>query len=297
MTKDVTILGTGRLGAAVARRLAGRGYRLTLWNRTASTAESLAEELGPPAASVADVVDAVSSAELVLTVLTDGRALREVLIASGALSSLTPDALLLDLSTIDPVDSAHIAAACHNTGTPFVRVGVSGTSHVVEAGNAGLLISGDAEATISSTPFLSDISPTVHTVGTGEEAKVAKLAVNLLLAGTLEALGEAVVASEVAGLHRDVLLTAMESTVLASPFLAYKGSALRNRDYAPTFTTADLRKDVSMLLTSARRHGVQLKTAERLHEQLDDTCAAGWADADCLSLVRLTQMQSGRKPD
>jgi 3-hydroxyisobutyrate dehydrogenase-like beta-hydroxyacid dehydrogenase len=130
-------------------------------------------------------------------------------------------------------------------------------------------------------------------VGKAEEARVVKLAANMLLAGTMQAVGEALVMAEGSGVSREVVLGALDSTVLASKFLSYKGEALRNRDYTATFRTSDLRKDMQLAMEQAKDVGTIVPVTERIEALLASACDGGWAEDDFLSLVRLLQQESG----
>jgi 3-hydroxyisobutyrate dehydrogenase-like beta-hydroxyacid dehydrogenase len=293
-TADITLLGAGKLGAAAVDRWVAADRTVRVWNRTPARAEALA---APQVSAVADLAEAVRDVPVVVSIVTDGDALRDVLIAQGGLAAMSAGSTLVDLSTIDVASSAAVAEEAAARGIAFVRGGVSGTAAVVRAGAAGLLLSGPTEALEAATPILADISENRVVVGEAEEARIAKLATNMLLAGTMQVLAEAVVMAEASGVSREVLLGALDSTVLSSRFLTYKGGALRNRDYAATFRTADMRKDVELALGQATEAGVPMPVSARIAEQLGVACEQGWADDDFLSAVRLVQAGAGQAID
>lgn len=293
-TVDVTMLGAGKLGAALVERWTAADRTVRVWNRTQSRAAELA---GPQVHVATDVALAVTNVSVVASVLTDGAALRSVLVDHGAIRAMGPSTTLVDLSTVDVESSRMVANEAAKHGIGFVRCGVSGTAAVVTAGQAGLILSGPAGALDSAASLLGDLTANQVVVGDADEARIVKLAVNLLLAGTTEVLAEAMVMAEASGVDRDVLLRAIDSTVITSRFLSYKGVALRARDYEPTFTTADLRKDVTIALAEAAAADVPMQVTEAVLAQLIDACESGWAGDDFLSLVRLVQTQAGRPVD
>ncbi len=293
-TADITLLGAGKLGAAAVDRWVAAGRTVRVWNRTPDRAEALA---APQVVPVADLAEAVRGVPVVVSIVTDGAALRDVLISQGAIAAMQAGSTLVDLSTVDVASSAAVAEAAAARGIEFVRGGVSGTATVVRAGGAGLLLSGSGAALAAAAQTLDDLSENQVVVGQGEEARVVKLATNMLLAGTLQVLAEAVVMAEASGVSRETLLGALDSTVISSRFLSYKGGALRNRDYAATFRTADMAKDIELALGQAAQAGVPMPVSSAVAGQLGGACEQGWADDDFLSVVRLVQSRAGQAQD
>lgn len=294
---DVTLIGAGKLGAAFVDRWLAAGRTVAVWNRTTARAEELAGSAGPGVTAVAELSAAVAAAPVVVSVVTDGAALRSIFDDQGALAAMNPGVCLVELSTIDVASSAHLAAACAGRGLAYVSGAVSGTAAVVRAGAAGLLLSGSESSLATAEGLLADLSPNRVVVGAAEEAKVAKLATNMLLAATMQGLSEALVMAEAAGLSRESLLTALDSTVLSSRFLSFKGGALRAREYAATFRTADLLKDVDLALDQAAPGGLSLPATATIRDGLVRAVDAGYAEDDFLSMLKVIQAESGQPVD
>jgi 3-hydroxyisobutyrate dehydrogenase-like beta-hydroxyacid dehydrogenase len=125
------------------------------------------------------------------------------------------------------------------------------------------------------------------------DAKLVKIGINAVLAGTMELLAESVVLLEAGGVDREVFGRALAGSVLGSAFSAYKLAALEKRDYAATFATRDLRKDVGLALAQGAASGVGLPLAQELAGLLDDAIELGWGDLDFLSLVPRLQTACG----
>jgi 3-hydroxyisobutyrate dehydrogenase-like beta-hydroxyacid dehydrogenase len=290
----VALLGAGRMGAAFVDRWSAAGRRVVVWNRTPQAATSL-ERAGVHATD--SLAEAVRSADVVVTMLTHGEALTSVLLELGALDAMKPGSTLVDLSTVDVASSERIASAAEALGVGYVRGAVSGTPPVVRAGNAALLLSGPADAIDAAGPVLRDLT-TAHTVvGDSEEARVVKIAVNSMLGGTMQLLAEATVMAEAAGVDRSVFLDALDSSVMASRFVSYKGAALRTRDYAPTFTTSGMLKDMALATDLAHTHGVALPVGRTVLRQLGAAVDAGYGPDDFLSLFCVEQVDSGQPVD
>ena len=285
-TPTVTVLGAGRMGAAIAGKLASGGADVRIWNRTPERAAALAAERIRPVASLSE---AVRDAEVVISILTDGHAVRETL--GAAATHLRQATLVVEASTIDPTTMSEVAAFLPGA---VLSCAVSGTPGVVSGGNAAVLTSGPVEARSAGSSVLGLFAARVVEVGNRvEDAKLVKIGLNAVLAGTMELLAESTVMLEAGGVDRRTFADALGGSVLASTYTGYKLKALCERDYAPTFASRDLRKDVALAVSEADRDGIDLPFARRLIELLDDTIARGWGELDFLALVPRLQAESG----
>lgn len=298
MSHEVTVLGAGKLGAAFVARWAAAERPVRVWNRSSERAQALAAESAPAQVVAVDgLTDAVAGVPLVVSLLTNGAAIVDVLVDQGAIAAMAPGTTLVDFSTVDVASSERVAEEAVAHGVHYMRGGVSGTAAVVRAGGAGLLLSGPPEAFGTAHPPLAEISETHIPLGREEEARVAKLAVNLVLGSTMQSLAEAIVLAEAAGLSRAKLFRALEGSVLFSRFMGYKAAALTERNYAPTFRTADMRKDAEIAAGLAADAGLELPGLAAVVEQLRAAEAAGYADQDFAALLRITQQGSGQPVD
>lgn len=291
---SVTLLGVGKMGAAFVDRWISAERPVVLWNRTISAAEALSG----PFVSVAATPDvAAAESPIVVSMVMNGDALRSVLLEQGALAAMARGSVLVDLSTVDVESSEEIAAAAKAAGIAYVRGAVSGTPPVVRSGNAALLLSGDTQAIALAQPVLDELAPHHAVVGEGEQARVVKIAINAMLGGTMQLLAEAVAVAEASGVPRETFLDAVDVSVLGSRFIAYKGAALRGRDYAPTFSTSGMKKDLALATDQAARVGTRLPLAEVVLAQLSKAVESGYADDDFLSLMCLQQETGGVAKD
>lgn len=275
----VGLIGLGNMGAAFAERLLDGGLDLTVYNRTAARAEPLAAR----GAAVAGSAGALAAgADVVLTSLSDDAALEEVVaeIARAA----RPGTLLVDLSTVSPEASERVAALAAEASLPYVRAPVSGNPAVVRAGNLSFIVSGPREAIDRAEPVLRAIGPAIQEVGGGEEARIVKLAINLVIGGLAELMAEALVLAESSGVSRRALLETMGSSAAGAPFVKYKTEPLLRDDYSATFTTSLMEKDVDLILDAAAAAGARLPLAEELKELLREAIEAGHGDRDFMAL-------------
>jgi 3-hydroxyisobutyrate dehydrogenase-like beta-hydroxyacid dehydrogenase len=275
----VGLIGLGNMGTAIAERLLEAGYPLVVHNRTAQKAEEPAARGAVVAATPGELVAQV---DVVLTSLSDDEALAAV--AAHVVAAARPGIVLVDMSTVSPAASARVAQLAQGASMEYLRAPVSGNPSVVRAGNLSLIVSGPADTLERVEPILRAIGPTVHHVGDGEQARIVKLAINLMVAGLAQLMSEALVLGEAAGVTRADLLEVMGSSAAGAPFVKYKTEPLLRDDFSATFTTALMEKDIDLVLDAAEESGVELPVARELKALLRAAIDAGYADDDFIAL-------------
>jgi 3-hydroxyisobutyrate dehydrogenase-like beta-hydroxyacid dehydrogenase len=290
----VAVVGLGKMGEPIARRLLGAGHELTVFNRTPGRAAHLVEH---GAREVSTARDVWATADICITMVADDRALRAVTQGEhGVLADAVAGRTLIDMSTVSPTGSAQVAAAAADVGVVFLRAPVSGAPPVVEAGNLGVMVSGDRETFERLEPMLRDIGPNVFYLGAGDEARVMKLALNLIIAGTGELMAEALVLGEASGLDRSTMLEVMGASAIGSPFVKYKTPGLVADNYAALFTTTAMHKDLTLALEAGGAVDASLPATALVHGLLEDCISAGMADLDFMTLFPLRQREAGLEP-
>jgi 3-hydroxyisobutyrate dehydrogenase len=286
-TVKIGVLGLGLMGEPIAYRLLEAGHELTVFNRTASRADRLVDRGARLAASPSDVW---TSADACITMIADDRALQAVMLGKeGLLHDGPPGRVVVDMSTVSVEASKKVAEAAEAAGIAYLRAPVSGNPSVVEAGNLTIIVSGDEEAFRRLEPTLRDIGPNVFYLGAAEEARVMKLALNLIVAGTAELLAEALALGEASGLDRAAMLEVTGTSAVGSPFVKYKTAALVADDYTATFTTSMMHKDLSLALEAGDAVSVPLPVTALVRGLIEECMSTGMADADLMALLpRLT---------
>ena len=282
------LIGLGNMGTAIAERLLDGGYELIVSNRTPGKSEAL-EARG---ATVAPSPEGLAAqVEVVLTSLADDGAFEAV--ATRVVDAARPGAVLVDVSTVSVDSSARVAAHAEERSVRYLRAPVSGNPAVVRAGNLTFIVSGDRATLDEIEPVLLAIGPTIHYVGEDERARVVKLAINLMIAVLAQAMSEALVFGERAGVSRAALLEVMGSSAVGAPFVKYKTDPLLRDDYSATFTTALMEKDIDLVLDAADDGGVELPLALEMQRQLRAASEAGYADDDFIALFQHLRRASG----
>jgi 3-hydroxyisobutyrate dehydrogenase len=281
------LIGLGNMGTAIAERLLDGGYELVVHSRTRSKADAL-EARG---AAVADTVEELAErADVVLTSLPNDEAFEAV--AGDILAAARPGTVLADLSTVSSTVSARVASLADAASVRYLRAPVSGNPTVVRAGNLTFIVSGSQETLEAVEPVLHTVGPTIHYVGDGEQARIVKLAINLMIAILAQSISEALVLGEASGVSRAALLEVMGSSAVGAPFVKYKTEPLLRDDYSATFTTALMEKDIDLILDAAEEAGVELPLAREMKTHLRATAEAGYADDDFIALFRYLRTAS-----
>ena len=273
------LIGLGNMGGAFAERLLEAGFSLVVWNRTPEKAEGAAARGATVASSAAELASRV---DVVVTSLADDDALEAV--AREVASAARPGTVLVDMSTVSPDVSARVASLADAASLQYLRAPVSGNPTVVRAGNLSIVVSGPRATLDRVRSVLEAIGPTVQHVGDAEQARVVKLALNLMVAGLAELMSEALVLGEAAGVSRRDLLEIMGKSAVGAPFVGYKTEPLLRDDYSATFTTALMEKDIGLILDAAEENAVELPLALELKSLLRGASEAGYADDDFIAL-------------
>ncbi|MDA8068265.1 MAG: NAD(P)-dependent oxidoreductase [Actinomycetota bacterium] len=292
----LAILGLGHMGAAIAERLEPTEHAVAVWNRSPGPAAPFAARglrvLERPC-------DTWQHAEVAITMLADDAAVGAVVSGRGGLLSgeVPMGCALIDMSTISAAASAAIATAAAARGLEYLRAPVSGNPSVVTAGKLGIIVSGPRQSRDRLEPVLRAIGASVFHVGDGEQARIVKLALNLMIGGTTQLLAEALVLSERNGIDRARLLEVVAASAIGSPYVSYKRESLTAGDYSSTFTARLLHKDLSLALEAGHGASVPLPVTA-LVAQLTESCIAqGWGDLDLTALVPALERASGASPD
>ena len=279
---SVALCGVGLMGEAVGERILEAGLPLTVYNRTPEKTRAL-ETAGANVAS--DLQGLLSSNAACITVVSDDDALEAVALGpSGLLGGASSGTTLIDMSTVSAAASARIAEAAAKSNVNYLRAPVSGNPAVVRAGNLTIIVSGPEAAFEDARELLEVIGPNVYHVGSDEQARVVKLALQVFIGGTAELLAEALLLAERGGVERATFLEVLGNSAVGSPFVKYKTPALLADDFSATFTTDMLLKDIGLVLAQAESTATPVPLATRLDELVRSTIDTGYADDDFMAL-------------
>jgi len=284
-------IGTGRMGLAMARRLAAGGVDLAAWNRTPEKAAPLAEHGATVVRSIAELRDR----DVVFTMVATAADLHEVLSGPGGLLTETDTlpGLVVDCSTVSMEASAAVRALCEARGVGFLAAPVSGNAKVVAAGELTLVASGPLARFEEVEPLLKLIGKAATYAGEGEVARLVKIAHNLMLGIVTQTMAEVTVLAEKGGVSRYAFLEFLNNSVMGSPFTRYKSPAFVNLDYTPTFTPVLLRKDFDLGLAAARALDVPMPLTAATAQLVQASVGSGRVSEDFAILLDLQAAASG----
>jgi 3-hydroxyisobutyrate dehydrogenase-like beta-hydroxyacid dehydrogenase len=262
-------VGLGDMGSLIVPRLMAAGHEVAGWNRTKAKAAALIDAGMRWAETPAQ---AARDADMVFSIVTDGAAVTEVALGKdGVLSGLTKGAIFIDMSTIAPPTSRAVAAKFAEAGATMLDAPISGSPITVRAGQASIMVGGDAAAFERAKPVLLAIGPKVTHIGANGLACQMKIAVNLLLMVEVIAFGEAVALAEKGGVKREVALDAVLKSVAASPVLGYRGPFILDGQM-PEKPLADVtlqQKDMLLALDLGRTLGSPVPLAAAANEMMN----------------------------
>ena len=271
----VAILGTGRMGSAIARRLSSRGVSLVLWNRTRSRAESLARDIG---ADVADsVTRAVESVEIAIASLADDEALYYVVSQIGRVDGL----IFVNTGTHTPAAAQRAREFLEQRGACYVESPIVGGPRTVESGRAVLILAGRRPCLALAEPILSWLAQKLVRVGDDPgRAQALKLAFNSLLITTVNALAESLALAEAYGIDPGVVKEFLGETVFSAIASKYIDRMRRSPEEPASFTLRLASKDLHYALEAAWRRGLPLHGVAGARERFLDAVLQGLGDAD-----------------
>ena len=287
----VALLGTGTMGAGMARNIAAAGLPLRVWNRTPARAEPLAD-----AASVASsVTEAVEGADVVVTMLFDGEAVGETM--SEAKSAIRPGATWIQASTVGVEATERLLALADELGVTYVDAPVLGTKKPAEDGALVVIASGPESARDTVAPVFDAIGSRTMWVGEAGAGTRLKLAVNAWVFTVVEGVAESLALARDLGVDPRLFLEAVRGGALDAPYVQLKGTAMLNDDFAPAFALAGALKDAELILAAAEQAGVDLALIPGIRGHFARAVADGYGDLDMAATFRSHRLEhesSGR---
>jgi 2-hydroxymethylglutarate dehydrogenase len=278
-------IGIGRMGAPMARRLAGGGFAVTAYDVDPEARDRLA---GSGAGWADQAAAAADGAAFVLCSLPTPQITEHVLVLGGVLDALAPGATVVDLGTGDPGTARRLAAAAAGRGVAFLDAPVSRGVAAAESGTLAMLVGGEADALEAARPLLATLATDIVHVGAVGAGQVTKLCNNMLAAINAAALGEVLVAGVKAGVALDPLTRAISASSGSSYVLdAYLPSGLFTTERPSKFALALMRKDIGLFLAAAGEGLVTLPVSAAVSQLFAAARAGGLDDADWTSVAEV----------
>jgi 3-hydroxyisobutyrate dehydrogenase-like beta-hydroxyacid dehydrogenase len=290
-TEPVAVVGTGRMGSAMVARLRGSGRPVVVFNRTAAKAADLAARTG--ARTVRTAREAAGSAGVVLVSLADDAAVAAAYDGpDGVVAGLAPGAVVVETSTVSPETVRALAAMVSAAGGTLLDAPVSGNVPVVERGELTVLVGGDARTLERARPVLDVIATAVFHLGPVGAGATMKLAVNGVVHSLNQALSEALVLAERAGIDRLAAYEVFAASAIAAPYVHYKRGAFEDPAGSPVAFRLDLvAKDLALLDALAAAAGARMDQAATNRRLVGEALAAGFAERDISAMAEFLRGQ------
>ena len=286
-TSKLGWIGTGRMGYAMAERLAKAGCDIAVWNRTRAKAEPLAKY----GAKVVDKLQELAGRDIVFCMVStwdDVKSVMQQLLAGGQKPKM-----VVESSSISLEGSAELRKMLSAKGIEYLAAPVSGNAKVIKTGKLTIVASGPKKAYEQARPFLDMLGAGSSYVGEGELSRIAKICHNVMLGVVIQNLCEITVLAEKAGMPRHAFLEFLNKSVMGSMFTRYKTPALVNLDFHVTFTPKLLRKDLDLGLDAGREFEVPMPLTSLTRDLLQQMIGQGMTEQDFSTLLLMQAKASG----
>ncbi len=272
----VALLGTGIMGAAMARNLMGAGLEVRAWNRSKEKAEPLE---GDGATVFEDPAEAASGADFLLTMLPDADVIEKV-VGGGVLSALADRAVWLQMSTVGEEGNERLARLAAENGVAYVDAPVLGTKAPAEQGQLIVLASGPEEVRGRCEPVFGAVGSRTVWLGEAGEGSRLKLVVNNWIVGLLGVLAETISFARATGVDPQKFLETIEGGPLGLPYAQMKGAMMIEEDFPTSFSAKLARKDAGLVLDAAEGKGLDMALARAVAARFDEAIGAGHGEED-----------------
>ena len=284
----LVFLGVGKMGLPMATHLLAAGHAVQVHD-TDPQRLALAQAAGLGVAL--DVAAAMAQADGVMSSLPYDAALKSV--GASVAQHLQRGSFYLDTSTVSVAASAAVASLFAPTGCDYLRVTVSGNNHMAEAGQLTLMASGPAPVWQRVAPELKGWGTVQFYLGEGEQARLMKLVINLMIGQTSAMLAEALSLGSKGGLAWADLWQVIGASAVASPIVKAKSVQLSQRDFTPTFTVPQMLKDIDLILAEGDALQVPLLQTAMTRQMMQSALAQGWAEQDYAAIIKVVEQSAG----
>jgi 3-hydroxyisobutyrate dehydrogenase-like beta-hydroxyacid dehydrogenase len=283
-------IGLGNMGSRIAKRLLDHGYQVTVYDLNDAKAQALT---GDGAVVVKNILDLARTADVVLSCLTNDEAVDRAFTGpDGIFAGARPGTIVFEMSTISPETSRELHTLGARSGIEVMDVAISGSTPAAEAGALTLLVGGNSELFDAAEPIFQAIAKQFYLLGGPGSGTTMKLVVNTLLGVGMQAIAEAVVLGEKAGLDRERLLEVLSKTAVIAPAHMGKLSRIAANDYSPQFPLRLMNKDFQLILRAAAQEHVPMPVTEAAFRVNSDELAHS-KEEDFSSVLRRMEEVAG----
>ena len=284
----ISWIGLGKLGLPMAACIAASGRVVAGFDLDPQRAALAASR---QIQVKADMGAALDGAAIVFTSLPDDAVLESAMRALAP--SLSSGAIIVETSTVSAAASARAGELAAGVGVAYLRAPVSGNPVLAERGELTVLASGPRAAFDAARPAMAAYSRAQHYLGEAEQARFAKLAINLMIAVSAGMMAEALALARKGGVDFAQMLDLLGDSAVGSPMVKYKTPPLKAGDYSSTFSCRQMAKDLDLLLDTARADSVPAPLAAQLRETYSALIASGEGETDFIATVPFAARLAG----
>ena len=289
--ETVGVVGTGIMGAPMARNLVKAGFEVIAYNRTASRAEALREDGVTVAASLAEVGQAAS---VVITMVPDTPDVLAVVEGDGGLAgAMHQGSVLIDMSTISPAETRALAERLAEHGIAMLDAPVSGGSWGAQQATLTIMVGGEPETFERCLPVFEAMGKSITLMGPSGMGQTTKLVNQILVAGTCAAVAEALVFAASQGADLLKTVEAVSGGAAGSWQLSNLGPRMAQRDFAPGFMVKLQQKDLRLIIEAAQERHVPLAVTGLARQYLTAVEAMGGGDEGTQAVVKAVEALAG----
>jgi 2-hydroxy-3-oxopropionate reductase len=291
----VAFIGLGIMGAPMAGHLVDAGFDVVGYNRSSEKVVALVERGGRGADTVAE---AVRDADIVAVMVPDSPDVQEVLAGeNGVFDSASKGTLVIDFSSIRPDVTTALAEQAKAAGLRLLDAPVSGGEAGAIAGTLSIMVGGDPADFAAAQEVLAAVGKTIVHVGPNGAGQTVKAANQLVVAGNIELLAEAVAFLEAYGVDTAAALKVLGGGLAGSKVLDQKGGGMLARSFQPGFRVELHHKDLGIVTSAAREAGVVIPLGAVVAQLMASARAYGDGGLDHSALLRGVLRLSGRDPE
>lgn len=292
MSRTIAFIGLGIMGLPMAKNLVDAGFAVRGYNRTPAKAEALAAAGGTAAATIAE---AVAGADVIITMVPDSPDVEAVLTGEGGvLDSASAGATWIDFSTIRPDVAARLSALASEKGLKPLDAPVSGGEPGAINGALSVMVGGEQADFDGVADVFDAVGKTIVLVGPAGAGQTVKAANQLIVAGNIGLLAEAVVFLEAYGVETTSALKVLGGGLAGSTVLEQKGQKMLDREFAPGFRLALHHKDMGIVTAAAREAGVAIPLGSAVAQLVASTVQQGNGGLDHSGLFTVVEQLSGK---
>lgn len=292
MAAKIAFVGLGAMGGGMVSRLLASEANVTVYNRTRSRGETLAEQGAVLATTPAA---AAQGADVVFLSLATSEVVEQLLFGqNGVVEGLPEGAIVADMSTVAPDFAVSLQARLAKTGHRGLDACVLGNAQHAKDGELRFMIGGARPDVVALGPVIEPLAKEIVHLGPGGMGATAKLALNLLMGVQMLALVEAIAFGERAGLDRKQLIKLIAAGGYSSPMMKFKAGVVARRAFEkPDFRLKLMRKDLGLVLAETQRLGVPMPTTSTSHDWLTAAQNRGLGEHDVAALMAFMESVSG----